>query len=373
MLQPGANNHIYSDGTNHLDLAAYKGFAGISPRETNSQTENVTFVSTTGSNAAFLHIDPVAPTLVEGGAINIAGITDDFDSDIRQGNVGYLGTSIVGPDIGADELDATPPPCIGAVGGTATAAAFSCTNNSASIMTATGVSTGGGITYQWEVSATGGGVGFAAVTGGSGANTLVYTSPTGLALGNYYYRLAVTCSAGPVTAYSNELTIEVRQSPTASASNSGPICSGASLTLTGTTDIGTTFLWSGPGGFTSTLQSPVFTTGSGSNGVYTFTATSAGGCPVSATTNATVNITPSPITVTPAVSILCEGSSQVLTATGGQLGAVTEIGTQQNQNATSGYPAPYSAYFGSQRMQTLIRASELIGCRFLCRYAIHSY
>ncbi len=90
----GANNHIYSDGTNHLGLVAYKALGGIAPRETNSQEENVAFQSTTGSDAAFLKVSTGAPTLVEGGAQPIAGITDDYFGTIRNGS---------GPDIGAHE------------------------------------------------------------------------------------------------------------------------------------------------------------------------------------------------------------------------------------------------------------------------------
>ena len=53
------------------------------------------------------------PTQLESGAVNIAGITDDYDMDIRQGNPGYVGTGTA-PDVGADEfngiaLDLSPP------------------------------------------------------------------------------------------------------------------------------------------------------------------------------------------------------------------------------------------------------------------------
>ncbi|MCK9422001.1 MAG: carboxypeptidase regulatory-like domain-containing protein [Bacteroidales bacterium] len=102
---PGANNLIYYDGTNaDQTLADYK--ARVSPRDNASVTENPTFLSTTGSSPNFLHIDPTVPTRIESGATNIAGITDDYDGTIRQGNAGYTGTGTA-PDIGADEGEFT--------------------------------------------------------------------------------------------------------------------------------------------------------------------------------------------------------------------------------------------------------------------------
>ena len=109
---PGASRLIYSDGTSTAQtLADYKGgvfTAGtIAPRDSASISSNPSFLSLTGSNASFLHIDPSVGTPLESGAVNIAGITDDFDADIRQGNPGYPGTGTA-PDVGADEFNGIP-------------------------------------------------------------------------------------------------------------------------------------------------------------------------------------------------------------------------------------------------------------------------
>lgn len=111
---PGTANLIFYDGTtSQQTLAAYKTFVGT--RDGNSVTENVAFASTTGSASNFLHINNGSSTVVESGAANIAGITDDFDGDIRQGNTGYTGTG-TSPDIGADEFQGTSPaPAINSV------------------------------------------------------------------------------------------------------------------------------------------------------------------------------------------------------------------------------------------------------------------
>ena len=114
---PGATRLIYSDGTSTATtIAAYKAgvfTAGtIAPRDTASFSDP-TYLSTTGSDPTFLHIDPTIATQVESGAVNIAGIADDFDGQVRQGNAGYGGTGTA-PDVGADEfggipLDLSPP------------------------------------------------------------------------------------------------------------------------------------------------------------------------------------------------------------------------------------------------------------------------
>ncbi len=109
---PGANNLIFYDGTNSdQTLAAFK--TRVTPRDASSVTENPTFISTTGANANFLHINTSIATQVESGAANLASITDDYDAVTRQGNAGYGGTG-TSPDIGADEgefvlLDLTGP------------------------------------------------------------------------------------------------------------------------------------------------------------------------------------------------------------------------------------------------------------------------
>lgn len=109
---PSATNLLFFDGTNSVQtLAAYKTL--VSPREAASITEDAPFLSLTGSNPSFLHINPAVPTQVESGAANISGFTTDFDTDIRQGNGGYAGAGSA-PDIGADEgnfivLDLTAP------------------------------------------------------------------------------------------------------------------------------------------------------------------------------------------------------------------------------------------------------------------------
>lgn len=94
---------IFADGTNiETSIDAFK--ARVSPRENNSISETVNFLSTNPADATYLHINPTIPTAIESSALPIANVITDFDSDIRQGQIGYTGTGTA-PDIGADEFD----------------------------------------------------------------------------------------------------------------------------------------------------------------------------------------------------------------------------------------------------------------------------
>jgi len=102
---PGANNLTMYDGTNsYQTLASYKTAVGPT-RDASSYSENPTWLSTTGSDASFLHLNTSVATQAESGAVTIGSYTDDFDGDVR---------NVSTPDIGADEsacpvLDVTPP------------------------------------------------------------------------------------------------------------------------------------------------------------------------------------------------------------------------------------------------------------------------
>jgi hypothetical protein len=100
---PSVTNLIFYDGTNSdQTLANYK--ARVASRDSNSVSENPPFLSTTGSNANFLHINPAIATQLESGGITVAGITDDFDGDTR---------NVSTPDIGADEFTGIPLDIVG--------------------------------------------------------------------------------------------------------------------------------------------------------------------------------------------------------------------------------------------------------------------
>ncbi|TGE29660.1 beta strand repeat-containing protein [Hymenobacter metallicola] len=99
---PSARNLIYVEGTTtatnaQQTLAGYKAL--VAARESNSVTEDVAFVSTSGANAGFLHVSPLQTSLAENGGTPISGLTTDFDGDTRNAST---------PDIGADEFVTVP-------------------------------------------------------------------------------------------------------------------------------------------------------------------------------------------------------------------------------------------------------------------------
>src|SRR5687767_1293786 len=85
-----------------LNLAAWQTFTGQDANSIPCSNQLLTFTSDND-----LHV-PGASTIIESAGVNIAGITGDFDNEVRQGNPGYshspAGTA---PDIGCDEVAST--------------------------------------------------------------------------------------------------------------------------------------------------------------------------------------------------------------------------------------------------------------------------
>ena len=102
-----------------------------------------------------------------------------------------------------------------------------------------------------------------------------------------------------------------------SATNNGPLCPGDSLVLTATTVAGATYSWTGPGGFTSTLQNPT---------ISNITAAMAGNYtvsinvispPCSSTSTTTLVVNPKPTILNSGDITMYIGASTQIFATGG--------------------------------------------------------
>lgn len=196
------NNNYYTGGSQ-----AVLGFLGADQTTLgalqaafggNTSSSNITPVFTSATD---LHLVPASNPGLDNTGIVIATVTTDIDGDTR---------SVVAPDMGADEFSG--PDCVTAAGGTVTPASALVCGSATYTMTAVGATAGTGITYQWEISSVGGGVGFASVSGGSGANSPSYTTAV-LAPGQYYFRLRVDCTPAFLTNYSNELALLVDNPP----------------------------------------------------------------------------------------------------------------------------------------------------------------
>ncbi len=147
----------------------------------------------------------------------------------------------------------------------------------------------------------------------SGATTYSWTPATGLSSTSSATVTAtpttttiytVTGASGTCSSTATS-TVTVNAIPTATATGTALVCTGQTISL-GVTTTATTFSWSGPNSFTSTIQSPSITTAAAINsGVYTVTVT-ANGC--SAVSSISVTVTNSTsVTVTPA-GPFCSGN-----------------------------------------------------------------
>ncbi len=105
-------------------------------------------------------------------------------------------------------------------------------------------------------------------------------------------------------------------------------CTGGTIQFNATG--GTSFVWTGPGGFSSSLSNPSITGGSTSNnGAYTCIVTDANGCSSSQTVN--VNVLPAPTVSASGGASICAGNSVNLTSTA----AVAGSGSSSGSNATT--------------------------------------
>ncbi|WP_291095118.1 GEVED domain-containing protein, partial [Flavobacterium sp. UBA2787] len=165
--------------------------------------------------------------------------------------------------------------------------------------------TGPSLTYQWRKDGVD-------IDGATSA-TLTITNIESTDAASYDVVITPLCGS-PVT--SDEVNLTVNALPTAVASNEGPVCEGSNLGLTGISDIGTTFSWTGPNGFSSTDQNPTISGVTlASAGTYTFTAISAAGCETSGTTSVTIFENPQ-VSISPSSDPLnaCVGEIKNLSA-----------------------------------------------------------
>ncbi len=86
------------------------------------------------------------------------------------------------------------------------------------------------------------------------------------------FTLTASNSCGPTTAYTFSVTVNQAPTSVTASASSNSICSGHTLTLTGGGTNVTTWSWSGPGSFSSNIQSPSFNVSPSNAGTFTVTA-----------------------------------------------------------------------------------------------------
>ncbi|HMS99282.1 MAG TPA: BNR-repeat neuraminidase N-terminal domain-containing protein [Saprospiraceae bacterium] len=172
-------------------------------KDANSVSINPVFTSATD-----LHLIPESNITLNNLGTPVALVTTDFDNETR---------NLTTPDIGCDEY--TPIVCVGQPNaGTVSPATISICNGLATIISATGISSGSGISYQWKSGPSGGP--YTNVSGGTGATTSSYTTPS-LETGNYYYVLETLCSNSGQTNITNEVAVGVTGDEVTNENNDG--------------------------------------------------------------------------------------------------------------------------------------------------------
>jgi GEVED domain/Secretion system C-terminal sorting domain len=302
-----------------------------------------------------LHVNLAATNVADldgRGVVN--SVTIDYDNATR---------SVTTPDIGADEY--TQALCSGANGGTATIASSAICAGQTVNMSSSGATVGGGITYQWQVATVSGGP-YTNVSGGSGANTTSYTTGT-MSAGTYYYVLQVTCSVGPVSAVSNEVSVVVNALPTVAVTpTTGTFCLGGdSLVLSASG--ASTYVWSPSAGLSSSTGITVNAAPSAAT-TYTIVGVDGNGCLNSATTAIAVAASVVMDSVVSSSSAVCPGDSSTLISyahvnvgtycqptytngTGfGDYVSLVQLGSINN--ATLGSPTPYYTFYAPSATTT---------------------
>ena len=176
---------------------------------------------------------------------------------------------------------------------------------------------GAGATDPCYNNSPGGGGGGGLYGGGGGGSDCFASSPYGGGSGGGGSSLVPaggSCTTGASgNATNGSLTISYTiGTGVAVASNTGPYCVGQTIQLNVGT--ATTYSWTGPGGFTSSVQNPILTNASVSNsGVYSVT-TVENGCTSTATTNVVVN--PLPVVSAGNDQTVCEGGTVTLSGSG---------------------------------------------------------
>ncbi len=183
----------------------------------------------------------------------------------------------------------------------------------------------------------------------------------------YYYFYNWLVSTGCESPRTEVMAI-VNPAPAVNATATpGTICQGQTTNLLATSgNAGYQYIWT-PGD----LQGPAQTVSPNSTTIFTVTAHDpVTDCNNNATIGVTVLPTPSEVTIDPPSANILQGTIQPLVASGGDLQVTGVFGTSATVNSTSGYPAPYTNYYGGTKHQMMILASELSGAGFTAGMAI---
>lgn len=226
-----------------------------------------------------------------------------------------------GNDLAIDDITFRPcgPKITPVILSTSSSTANICEGQSASVdLSATVSSVYANPAYQWQVN---NGTGWIDLNQAGAQTTQVMVPFSNAKAGTYMFQLLVA-EGGNINSpncriASSPLTVKVNTNPIPIASYTGLACEGLDIALTVNT--GSAFVWTGPNGFSSTLQSPVLNNIlPNQSGIYTVAVTNSAGC----TSKSDINVLISPkiiasTNIPNGVTTICEQSTVQLVASGG--------------------------------------------------------
>ena len=221
------------------------------------------------------------------------------------------GTTTGSISVSGSVTSASSPLCPSGTTIAASTAQTICQGNSATQLTATLSYTGTAgtptLAYQWYYNTTNSNTvsSATAVLGSTSATFTPLTTVSEVGTRYYFcvgYATDVLCSESNTTQYlaSNVVSVTVNGTPaTPAVSNNGPVCQGASLSLSTPTVTNASYSWAGPNSFTSASQNPMVsaTATTAMAGDY-FVAISVNGCSSASSLATTVVVNPTPATPT---------------------------------------------------------------------------
>jgi hypothetical protein len=150
-----------------------------------------------------------------------------------------------------------------------------------------------------------------------GTPTTLYTGSLTLtpAVGTYKYYVSCKSKTGAYceTAAPNRksVTLTVKDNPTATASaKDNTVCTGSTVELLGGVDGLSSYSWTGPASFTSSLQNPTIPNAIGANtGNYVITVTNGGNCSATAVVSVTILVNP---VATASGNVICANETVLL-------------------------------------------------------------
>lgn len=186
------------------------------------------------TSATDLHIVTGTTTQLESNGMVIAGITTDFDYQLRPGPAGSVWGGALFPDMGADEVDAiTAFTCVAPVPGNTLSTLNPVCSGQAVTLSLQNATPGSGVLYQWQSSSDG--VIYTNIPGATGL-TYSYTPSA-----NMYFQCVVTCLNGPSTGTSNPIQITFFNNVT--GTTPATRCGTGTVNLSATGSAGTTLNW----------------------------------------------------------------------------------------------------------------------------------